>query len=147
VVTFAPPKQKSGRKVRYDLLIGVALVLALLALVPLLILRDEPDELQTTPRVPSGGSSGGDVRIVLEEPVDLIDQVKLTWTSNVSDLDFGVVVAEEGKGNKVLLAERNNSLTVHVRPGRKYCFLVQGLDGQGIYESEPVGLRGATCRE
>jgi hypothetical protein len=48
----------------------------------------------------------------------------------------------------VLVVGRKTATTVQVQPGRMYCFLVQALDGSDeVYKSEPVGLRGATCRE
>jgi hypothetical protein len=146
LTTGPPAKQRSGRRlVRYDLLAGAALLLALLALVPLLLLRGDPEEMSTTPRLPAAEGTA-DVRVELAEPVDLTDKVRLSWTASRT-LDFLVVVAAEGEKTDYVLAERNNSLTVDVVPGRKYCFLVQATDGDDVYESEPVPLRGATCRE
>jgi hypothetical protein len=70
--------------------------------------------------------------------------VRLTWTAN-EVLDFIVVVAAEGKETKYEMAERRLSLTYPVDEGRKYCFLVQGTDGNDTYESNVVSLRNATC--
>ncbi|MFL6127210.1 hypothetical protein [Actinophytocola sp.] len=144
---LAPPDQPHRRLIRYDLLAGAALLLALLALVPLLLLRGDPEEISSTPRVPAAGGAGsGEVTVELAEPTDLSDKVQLSWKAS-RDLDFAVVVAAEGESTRVLLAERNHTMTVDVKPGRKYCFLVQASDGDRVYESEPQSLRGASCRK
>lgn len=145
---LSPPDQPGRRQIRYDLLAGAALVLALLALVPLLLLRGDPDEMSTSSKLPAAGGAGagGEVTVELAEPTDLSDKVQLTWKAT-RDLDFAVVVAAEGESTKVLLAERNHAMTVEVEPDRKYCFLVQATDGDRVYESEPQPLRGASCRK
>lgn len=145
---LTPPEQPHRRLVRYDLLAGIALVLALLALVPLLLLRSDPDEMSSTPKLPTAGGAdpAGDVTVELAQPTDLTDKVRLDWKAT-RDLDFAVVVAAEGESTRVLLAERNHSMTIDVKPGLKYCFLVQASDGDQVYESEPQPLRGATCHK
>lgn len=145
---LTPPEQPGRRLIRYDLLAGVALLLALLALVPLLLLRGDPDEMSSTPRVPAaeGAGSAGEVTVELAQPTDLTDKVQLNWKAT-RELDFAVVVAAEGEDTRVLLAERNNSMTVDIEPGRRYCFLIQASDGDRVYESDPQPLRGATCRK
>jgi hypothetical protein len=145
---LSPPEQPNRRLVRYDLLAGAALLLALLALVPLLLLRGDPDEISSTPKVPSanGGDPAGDVTVELARPTDLNDKVQLNWKAT-RDLDFAVVVAAEGQETKVLLAERNHTMTVEVEPETKYCFLIQASDGDRVYESDPQPLRGASCRK
>jgi eukaryotic-like serine/threonine-protein kinase len=147
-VVFTPtPPTRPRRLIRYDLVAGGALVIALLALVPLLLLRDEREEMPTAAQVPeASGARGGDVRVELDVPTDLTDKVKLTWRST-AELDFAVVVAAEGEAAKVHLAQRNRSMTVDVEPGRKYCFMVQATNGDKVYESIPMPLRGATCRK
>ncbi|MFI7676880.1 protein kinase [Actinophytocola sp. NPDC049390] len=143
---LAPPGQAPKKLVRYDVLAGAALLLALLALVPLLLLRGDPEEISSTPRVPAAnGSAGGDVEIKLDEPVDLTDEVRLSWTAP-DDLDFIVVVAAEGKETEYELAERNRSMTLTVDGDLKYCFRVQATDGNDTYESNVVSLRNATCK-
>lgn len=151
-VLFPPPLEARGRRIRYDLLAGAGLVLALLALVPLLFLRNDPEELRTTPQIPEVGSrQPGDVEIVLNEPVDLTDKVELSWRANRTELDFAVVIAAEGEEDvEVKFAERNMTMTVNVRPGIQYCFLVQAIEAtheDDVYQSDPRGLRGATCTE
>lgn len=143
---LAPPGQAGRRMIRYDLLAGAALILALLALVPLLLLRGDPDEIASTPKVPAAGDTNGDVTVELAEPTDLADKVRLNWRAT-RELDFAVVVAAEGETARVLLADRSHTMTVDVEPGLKYCFLVQATDGDQVYESDPVALRGATCRQ
>jgi hypothetical protein len=143
---LAPPGQPQRRLIRYDLLAGAALLLALLALVPLLLLRGDPEEISSTPRVPQAGGTANQVTVELAEPTDLTDKVRLTWKAS-RDLDFAVVVAAEGESTHVVLAQRDHAMTVDVEPGRKYCFLIQATDGDEVYESEPQSLRGATCRK
>jgi hypothetical protein len=144
---LTPPEQPHRRLIRYDLLAGAALLLALLALVPLLLLRDDPDEISSTPRVPQAGADpAAQVTVELAEPTDLTDKVQLNWKAT-RDLDFAVVVAAEGESTHVVLAQRNHAMTVDVEPGRKYCFLIQATDGDQVYESDPQPLRGATCRK
>jgi len=145
---LAPPGQSPKRTFRYDLLAGAALLLALLALVPLLLLRGDPEEINSTPKVPAAGNpTGVDVQVELAAPTDLTDKVELNWHAT-RDFDFAVVIAEDGEKTQVLLAERNHSMTVDVKPGKKYCFLVQASDGgPQVYESNPVPLRGASCRK
>lgn len=143
---LAPPGQAPKRLLRYDVLAGAALLIALLALVPLLLLRGDPEEISSTPQLPpAGGSTGGDVEIELAEPVDLTDKVRLNWTAP-EDLDFIVVVAAEGKNTDYEPAERNLSMTLPVEDGLQYCFQVQATDGNDVYESNVVALRNATCR-
>lgn len=145
---LTPPDQPGRRLIRYDLLAGAALVLALLALVPLLLLRGDPDEMSTSPTLPAAGGSGaaGGVTVELAEPTDLSDKVQLSWKAT-RELDFAVVIAAEGEKTKVLLAERNHSMTIDVEPDRKYCFMIQASDGDRVYESKPQPLRGASCRK
>lgn len=132
---------------RYDLAAGGGLLLLVLGLVLVMLLRSDPEELTTTAEVPDAGTAGGeDVQVELSQPTDLTDRVELSWRSTVDELDFAVVVAAEGEPEPVVkLAERSNSMTVPVQPGRKYCFQVQATNGDKVYESDPQPLRGATC--
>ena len=143
---LAPPGQGPRKLIRYDLLAGAALLIALLALVPLLLLRGDPEEISSAPRLPSaGGSAGGDVEIKLAEPVDLTDKVRLSWTAT-KELDFVVVVAAEGKKTQYKMAQRNTSITFSVELDLPHCFRVQGTDGNDTYESNVVAMRNATCK-
>lgn len=148
---FPPPVEERKRRIRYDLLAGAGLVLALLALLPLLFLRSDPDELQTTPQIPQvGPQQSGDVKIILNEPVDLTNRVELSWRASIPELTFAVVIAAEGEEDVVRMAERNLNMTVDVRPGIQYCFLVQAVEAShedDVYQSDPRGLRGATCTQ
>ena len=76
----------------------------------------------------------------------MTDEVQLTWTAP-PNLDFGVVVAAEGKETRVDIVGRVRTVNVAVERGLKYCFKVQGSDGDRVYHSESVPFRGATCRE
>jgi serine/threonine protein kinase len=140
-----PPAKQRKRLIRYDLLAGAALVLALLALVPLLLLRGNPEEISSSPILPAAGGTD-DVTVELAAPTDLTDKVRLDWKAS-RELDFAVVIAAEGEKARVVLADRNHSMTVDVEPGVKYCFMVQASDGDQVYESEARPLRGAVCRK
>ncbi|WP_433260562.1 serine/threonine-protein kinase [Actinosynnema sp. CS-041913] len=85
------------------------------------------------------------ITLILDEPVDLGDQVSLTWSTNDDKLFFAVVVWPEGEKADTLLAEHNHTMKVPVEAGRKYCFLVRGTKGDQVVESRPVGVRGAVC--
>lgn len=127
--------------------VGGGALAGALAVLLVVLLGAEPDELDTSPREPGdGGAVVGDVRLELSPPVDRKDRVELTWRST-RELDFAVVVAAEGEKTEVLLAHRKKTMTVAVEPGRKYCFMVQGTDSDRVYESQPVPLRGASCRK
>lgn len=147
--SIPPPVEEQRRRIRYDLLAGAGLVLALVALIPLLFLRNDPEELGTTPQIPEvGPQPPGEVEIVLNEPVDLTDKVELSWRASVPELTFAVVIAVEGEEDvEVRMVDQKLNATVNVRPGTRYCFLVQGTDSSDVYESDPRGLRGATCRQ
>lgn len=127
--------------------VGGGALIGALSVVLVLVLGAEPDELASTPQEPGdGGVVVGDVRVELSPPVDNNDEVELRWQST-RELDFAVVVAAEGEKANVLLANRKYSMTVDVEPGLKYCLMIQGTDGERVYESQPVPLRGATCRK
>jgi hypothetical protein len=127
--------------------IAAGVLVGVVALVLFLILGSAPDELASSERAPGDtGATLGDVRIELAEPVDKTDHVELRWRSS-RELDFAVVVAADGKPPQYYLAQRKNSLTIDIEPGRKYCFMIQATDIDRVYESAPVALRGATCRK
>jgi eukaryotic-like serine/threonine-protein kinase len=110
-----------------------------------LLLTREPEVLATGTREPVDDTvHAGSVLVELAEPVDRVDQVELNWSAT-RELDFAIVVAEEGERPTVMLAERNRSMVVPVVPGRRYCFQVRATDSDQVYESEPVSVRGATC--
>ncbi|WP_027946665.1 serine/threonine protein kinase [Amycolatopsis taiwanensis] len=149
--------QPAVRSARRSIVVVSALAGAavLAALVVLLVPLGASDQLSSTPRLPPPPASASPAelappaRVDLADPVDLGDQVVLTWTSDRT-LDFAVVVAGEGEANHVLLAQRNHTMTVPVDPVRKYCFLVQASDsaeGSPVYESRPKAIRGAVCRQ
>lgn len=150
-VVFDTEGTRSRRRgVRYELVVGGALLVGLVALVGVYL---------TPPTVDSGAgpvvpppSSAQDiptatvVELELADPVDQTDKVELSWRSTAT-LEFGVVVAEEGKPTRTLVAHRNLTFTVPVEPGRKYCFLIRATDGNQLYESEPKSIRDAVCRK
>lgn len=136
------------RRVLVSAAVGGGVLLGVLAIVLALLLGNEPEVRNTRAQAPDDdGVAIGDVQIELARPVDRTDHVELTWRST-RELDFAVVVAADGERPQFFLAERNhNSMTVEVEPGRKYCFMIQATDAERVYESQPMPLRGATCRK
>lgn len=97
------------------------------------------------PAPPSSSAPAG-FTITLAQPVDEGGSVRLRWTGPAG-LDYAVVVAKEGESEaKTTLVARDTSYTAEVDPQARYCFSVQGTDGRQIVESDPIGLRGARCR-
>ncbi|WP_424184575.1 serine/threonine protein kinase [Actinokineospora sp. G85] len=140
-----PPADPPRSSLRTPLLVGGPLAAILLVVLLVVLLSSEPDELPVTDRPAPPPEA---VVVELAEPVDLVDKVQLTWHSSRA-MDYAVVIAAEGAPKPdVRLAERRNSMTVAVEPGRRYCFLIQATDGtsERVHESKPRSLRGATCR-
>jgi serine/threonine protein kinase len=148
--TFArPAATPSSKSLRRYVVSGAAVLAVLVTVTLVLVLREDPDELETTPRqppmsAPAAPASAAAVQLELADPVDLGDQVVLNWTSDRT-LDFAVVIAGEGEPNHSELAQRNHTMKVTVDPVRKYCFLIQGSDGNQVYESQSKSIRGAVC--
>lgn len=88
--------------------------------------------------------SPSDVHLVVAPPNDEGNAVQLSWNADAG-LDFAVVVAGDRIGTDVLYAGRDHTLKVTVDPNRSYCFQVRATDGQRIYTSDPVAIRGARC--
>lgn len=140
-------KTKPKRRFRYEITGGLVLI-GLVVVLVVLLLGGDPDEMPTTPaaaEVP--GADPKEVNLVLATPDDNSTKVNLSWRSS-RELNFAVVVAEEGKDKAdVWPADRNHSMTIEVDPNLKYCFMVQATDGNNVYESKLVAIRGANCRE
>jgi hypothetical protein len=110
-----------------------------------------PDLPSSTAVPPSSAgpppSSAAPSVLELDEPTDLGAEVKLTWTTTDDRLFFGVVVWVEGEASRTVVAEYNRTKTVPVEPGRKYCFMVRGTDGDRTVESQSRAVRGADCQK
>ncbi|MEV6639611.1 protein kinase [Amycolatopsis sp. NPDC051371] len=81
----------------------------------------------------------------LAEPEDHGNEVVLTWTSSLADVDYAVIVAPEGEPNHAILAARLHTATVRVDPLQRYCFEVRATDGRTVYTSLSHSIRGAVC--
>ena len=132
------PSPPVGRPRSRRLLVGGIGMLVLLAVVLVLVLHNNSGARAAAP--PAA------VRIDLAPPQDLTNRVVLNWTSE-RPLTFFVVVEEDGRPKHYPSAGQSHTLTVPVDPAGKYCFLIRGSDVNGIYQSRPAALRGATCHE
>jgi hypothetical protein len=147
----APPATRSW----HGRVVGAAAALAVLVAVPVLAGR-QPAPLPGSARpsevaVPAESAAGfvvrteGTVELELDPPVEAGDAVELTWRSD-TDLEYAVVVAGAAMPTKVVMVKRQRTLRMPVDPARQYCFLVQGTDGEHVYQTAPRPIRGATCR-
>lgn len=136
-----------GRRAPIGLIAGgAAVTAALVTLVLVLLLAREPVELTATRREPPRDPVNVEpVQVKLAEPIDRVHHIELHWSAT-RELDFGVIIAEEGEKPTVVYVHRNLSMKVPVEPDRKYCFQVQGTDSKNVYESQAVPVRGAICR-
>ncbi|MER6766373.1 protein kinase [Amycolatopsis sp. NPDC000746] len=128
----------------------VAAVGALIA-VPMLTAKQDPRPALPLANAPSSGQlppaerpPAPDVHLALAAPADLGTQIKLAWTAD-GNLDFAVVVGAERIPPMVLVANRNRTMSVPVDPARKYCFQIRATDGNHVFETPPVPIRGAVC--
>ncbi|NGY65155.1 serine/threonine protein kinase [Lentzea sp. NEAU-D13] len=141
---FVSAPGTTGRKhPALPVIAGAAGLLLVVALGVFLMRSDPPVRGGASTYVPTSPAKA--VVVALVEPVDNVDHVDLRWESQ-EQLVFAVVVVGEGEQPKVLPAKQNRSLKVEVDPARRYCFVVQGTDGNQIYESKPKSLRGGTCK-
>lgn len=85
-------------------------------------------------------------RVELATPVDLGSVVELSWRAP-EGFDSAVVVAAETGEAKTTIVRQQRTMKVPVEPGRKYCFLIQITDGNGVQESTPHPIRGAVCQK
>ncbi|HEX4221439.1 MAG TPA: protein kinase [Pseudonocardiaceae bacterium] len=152
-VQTSPPATKRPRwakKIRREHVLGFAAIALLMVVGLVLLMPSGPSELDTTPLLPpvppatSAPVAANAGQLALAQPTDLGNQVVLTWTSSET-LDYAVIIAEQGEPDRTLLAYRNHTMTVPVDPQRKYCFLVQGTNGNQVYQSAPQPVRGAVC--
>ncbi|WP_238017826.1 serine/threonine-protein kinase [Dactylosporangium sp. AC04546] len=142
-----PPRARG----RPALFIGLGVVVAGLTVVPIVLSQDGPEPVVSPPAVvaasaratPSNDASKVNLR--LAPPVDQGSHVQLTWQAD-GDLDFAVVVAGERIDTMVLVANRQRTMRVPVDPTRRYCFQVRATDGRQVYTTEPLPIRGASCK-
>lgn len=139
-----------ARRRRIGLLTG-GLAVALLVAVPLVFLRGNSTEPSQSAAAPpptmpavTQASAAPAVHVVLAPPADRGNTVGLSWTAD-GDLDFAVVVAGDHVNTMTLLAYRQHTMQVPVDPNRGYCFQIRGTDGQHVYTSQPMPIRGAQC--
>ncbi|PWK83257.1 serine/threonine protein kinase [Lentzea atacamensis] len=142
-VFISAPDTTTRKHPAVPVLAGAAGLLVVVT-VGVLLMRSDPQVRGEGP-VSASPTSAKTVVLQLAEPVDNVSHVDLRWESP-EQLEFAVVVAGEGEKPKVVRVQQNRSLKVEVDPTRKYCFLVQGTDGNHVYESKPKPVRNATCK-
>ncbi|MFE5565020.1 serine/threonine protein kinase [Amycolatopsis japonica] len=137
-----PPRGTATRKRKYGTAIGILAGFCAAAAVPWFLSTTNEG---TKPPGPAGPRVSP-VEITLSPPVDRGTFVELSWTSNAV-LDYAVVLAGEDRQEpQVILVRRATHRRIEVRPGLRYCFLIQGMNPQGTYESRPQPIRGAVCK-
>lgn len=130
-----PPPERT--KTAPGRVVGVAAALAVLVAVPLLTLQQPAVSSQPTP-------SAGVLR--LDPPVDEGPTVDLNW-HGADGLRYAVVVAGASMPTKVIFVTGDQTtMRVPIDPVRAYCFLVQGTDGEQVYQTPPRAIRDAVCR-
>lgn len=145
----------AGDRRRTRLLVGGLAVTILVVVTSIFVLRGSsgPDRAAPAPPptrpavtepVVTQSPDAPLVHVVLAQPTDEGTAVDLSWTAD-GDLDFAVVVAGDHINTMVLLADRQHTMRVPVDADRGYCFQVRGTDGQHVYTSPPVSIRGAAC--
>ncbi|WP_165436394.1 serine/threonine protein kinase [Amycolatopsis suaedae] len=97
--------------------------------------------------VPAPAPQPGTGRVDLDPPADHGTEAELRWRGP-DNLFYVVIVTEQGlpEPRPPILVQRKTSARVPVEPGKQYCFLVQGTDARGVYNSQYQPFRGATCR-
>ncbi|MDG4831855.1 serine/threonine-protein kinase [Solwaraspora sp. WMMD1047] len=148
ILVFGPERRRPAWLRGPVLVSAAAGALALLALVVTALLLREPAE-PAVPPAQFGGTSPTPaptraVQLELIDPVDRGNVVELSWRSS-EPLDFAIIVAAEGKPTETVFVHRNTSYRLPVDPVLRYCFLIQGVDGVGVYETAPKPIRGANC--
>jgi hypothetical protein len=103
-----------------------------------------PGESAEVPSPPPSVAAPG-TALELAEPADHGNEVVLTWTSSLADVDYAVIVAPEGEPNHAVLAARLHTATVRVDPLKRYCFEVRATDGRTVHTSLSHSIRGAVC--
>ncbi|WP_344112445.1 serine/threonine-protein kinase [Kribbella alba] len=136
------------------LVIAAAAAVALAAVVPVVLQpwkhSSQAQPTTTRPPVPSSISptpaAAQAVQLELKPPKDNGTSVLLEWSSS-KPLNYALYIAEQGgQAARTSYRGTGTSMTVTVTPGLKYCFEVQGTDGNAIYTSLPRSIRGATCK-
>lgn len=139
-----PRAVPTGRSRGRQLVASAVALLALLAVVLGLGLPTTSTG-EATPRTTAPSTATlVNADIELSTPQDFTDHVLLRWTSRRS-LYFWVVVRTDGGQPRYLDARRRDMFTIPVDPARRYCFLVRGTDGNRVYQSRTVAIRGAHC--
>ena len=142
------PRRRSRRSVPPKVIAPIVL----LAVAGLLFWLNRPGDLDLPGAAPpasasaAAGPSPAAVVLELADVTDRGDVVDLSWRSS-EPLDFAIIVAGAGVPDGTIYAHRVTTYSVPVDPVRKYCFVVQGTNGVGVFSSAPKAIRGAVCRE
>lgn len=150
VAVFRPErKQRRVTGVRVAALVGVILIAGILAAV--LLIGDQGAPPTALPAPPSGTESeppsrsdraGEVVRLAVPTVAD--GYVELRW-NGPPGLDYVVWFREGWSSWEHRIAKRRQDIRLPVKPGREYCFRVEGSSVDGRYTSRQLGLDGSSC--
>jgi serine/threonine protein kinase len=130
----------------------VIALIVLIAVAGLLFWLNRPGDLDMPAAAPPTAASAtaepshAPVLLELADATDRGNVVDLAWRSS-EPLEFVIIVATEGGPSRPIYVHRVTTYSVPVDPVRKYCFMVQGTNGVGVFSSAPKAIRGAVCRE
>ncbi|MGW3993164.1 serine/threonine protein kinase [Amycolatopsis sp. NPDC004772] len=142
------PATATPRKRRTVLTVAAVAGAAALAVLAVVALTNRPEELSVPPApAPTTAPPPAAAQVDLATPADHDTYVDLSWRSSTPGLEYAVVIAPEGRPNHTEYVRRETSHRVAVEPSLKYCFVVQGTDGQATVQSVPQGIRDARCKQ
>ncbi|MFD9740332.1 protein kinase [Umezawaea sp. NPDC059074] len=139
--------QAARRPVSKPLVAGVSALVLLVCAGAAVALWPSGRTATPPPSTSAGRPATADqMSISFDQPVDDGPTAQLSWRGSAG-LTYAVIIAAEGSTDpKTVLVKQNTSYTAEIDPKLKYCFLVQGTDGEHTVESEPRNLRGGRCQ-
>ncbi|MBK1789086.1 protein kinase [Prauserella sp. ASG 168] len=151
VLVYGPKQPRKRRSRRAPVLVVIASLSVLAVAAVLLLVRTPREVTEPPPSAQIGGQAVPDAaqpdaaQLELLDPVDQGNFVELSWRSSET-LDYAIIVVAEGAPQETVYAHRKTSHRLPVDPVLGYCFLVQGINSNGVVtESQPKPIRDAEC--